>query len=50
MSDVPPYLNKKPRMSIAADLWDRAGWLDELLHVTATEPPTPKPWELKKGA
>jgi hypothetical protein len=36
-------------MLIEADRWDDAEWLGELLRVTATEPPTPKPRKPKRG-
>ena len=49
VSDVPPYPGAKPQMLIAADRWDNAEWLGELLRVTAAELPTPKPRKLKRG-
>ncbi len=49
VSDAPPYPGAKPQMLIAADRWDNAEWLGELLRVTAAELPTPKPRKLKRG-
>jgi len=49
MSDAPPYPGAKPQMLIAADRWDDAEWLGELLRVTAAELPTPKPRKRKQG-
>jgi len=48
-SDVPPYPGAKPQMLIAADRWDDAPWLCELLRVTAAELPTPKARKPKRG-
>ena len=42
-SDAPPYPGTKPQMLLAADRWDDADWLGELLRATAAELPTPKP-------
>ena len=50
VSDAPPYPGAKPQMLIAADRWDDAEWLVELLRVTAAELPTPKPRKPKGGA
>lgn len=50
VSDAPPYLGAKPQMLIAADRWNDAEWLSELLHVTAIELPTPKPRKSKQAA
>jgi hypothetical protein len=36
-------------MLIAADRWDDAEWLGELLRVTAADLPTPKPPKPKQG-
>ena len=49
VSDAPPYPGVKPQMLIAADLWDDAEWLGELLRVTAAELPTPKPRKPKRA-
>jgi TfoX/Sxy family transcriptional regulator of competence genes len=49
VSDAPPYPNAKPQMLIAADRWDDAEWLGELLRVTAADLPTPKPPKPKQG-
>lgn len=49
VSDAPPYLGAKPQMLIAADRWDDAEWLGELLRVTAAELPTPKPRKPKQS-
>jgi TfoX/Sxy family transcriptional regulator of competence genes len=49
VSDAPPYPGAKPQMLIAADRWDDAEWLGELLRVTATEVPTPKARKPKQG-
>ncbi|MGI4730660.1 MAG: hypothetical protein ACRYFW_02795 [Janthinobacterium lividum] len=43
VSDAPPYLSAEPQTLIAADRWDDAEWLGELLGITAAEQPTPKP-------
>lgn len=49
VSDAPPYPGAKPQMLIAADRWDDAEWLGELLRITAAELPTPKPRTSKRG-
>lgn len=49
VSDAPPYPGAKPQMLIAADRWDDAEWLGELLRVTADELPTPKPRKSKRS-
>ncbi|MEH3102599.1 MAG: TfoX/Sxy family protein [Sphingomonas phyllosphaerae] len=49
VSDAPPYRGAKPQMLIAADRWDDAEWLGELLRVTAAELPPPKPRKPKRG-
>ena len=49
VSDAPPYPGAKPQMLIAADRWDDAEWLGELLRVTAAGLPTPKPRKPKRG-
>ena len=49
VSDAPPYSGAKPQMLIAADRWDDAEWLSELLRVTATELPSPKPRKSKRS-
>lgn len=49
VSDAQPYPGAKPQMLIAADRWDDAEWLGELLRVTAAELPTPKPLKPKRG-
>lgn len=49
VSDAPPYPGAKPQMFIAADRWEDAEWLGELLRVTAAELPTPKPRKPKRG-
>ena len=41
--DEPPYPGAKPQMLIAADRWDDAEWLAELLCITAAELPAPRP-------
>lgn len=40
--EAPPYPGAKPHLLIAADRWDEAEWLAELLRVTAAELPAPK--------
>ena len=50
VSDAPPYPGAKPQMLIAADRWDDAEWLSELMRVTAAELPTPKPRKPKRSA
>ncbi|WP_019516456.1 TfoX/Sxy family protein [Sphingomonas sp. Mn802worker] len=50
VSDAPPYPGAKPQMLIAADRWDDAEWLGELLRITAAELPTPKPRKSKRDA
>lgn len=47
--DEPPYPDAKPQMLIAADRWDDADWLGELLRLTAAELPTPRPRKPKRG-
>jgi TfoX/Sxy family transcriptional regulator of competence genes len=49
VSDVPPYPGAKAHMLIAADRWDDAEWLGDLLRVTAAELATPKPRKPKQG-
>lgn len=49
VSDAPPSPSAKPQMLIAADRSDDAGWLGELLRVTAAELPTRKPRRPKRG-
>ena len=49
VSDAPPYPGAKPRMLIAADRWEDAEWLCELLRVTVAELPAPKPRKPKGG-
>lgn len=41
--DSPPYPGAKPHLLIKADRWDDAEWLGELLRITATGLPMPKP-------
>ncbi|QNE33026.1 TfoX/Sxy family protein [Sphingomonas sp. NBWT7] len=50
VSDAPPYPGARPQMLIAADRWDDAEWLGELLRITAAELPTPKPRKPKQGS
>ena len=50
VSDAPPFPGAKPQMLIAADRWDGAEWLSELLSITAAELPTPKPRKATRGA
>jgi TfoX/Sxy family transcriptional regulator of competence genes len=49
VSNAPPYPGAKPQMLVAADRWDDAEWLGELLRVTAAQLPTPKPPKPKQG-
>ena len=49
VSDASPYTGAKPQMLITTDRWDDAEWLCELLRVTATELPTPKPRKPKRA-
>lgn len=49
VSDDAPYPGAKPQMLIAADRWEDAEWLGELLRITAAELPTPKPRKAKKA-
>lgn len=49
VSDAPPCTGAKPQMLIAADRWDDAEWLGELLRVTAAELPTLNPRKPKRG-
>jgi TfoX/Sxy family transcriptional regulator of competence genes len=46
--EAPPYPGAKTHLLIEADRWDDAEWLGELLRVTATELPTPKPRKGKR--
>ena len=46
--EAPPYPGAKPQLLIKADRWDDAEWLGELLRVTATELPAPKPRKAKR--
>jgi TfoX/Sxy family transcriptional regulator of competence genes len=50
VADAPPYPGANPQMLIAADRWDDAEWLGELMRITAAELPTPKPRQAKRGA
>jgi len=49
VADAPPYPGAKPQMLIAADRWDDAEWLGELLRLTGAELPTPKPRKSKRS-
>lgn len=49
VSDAPPYPGARPDLLIEADRWDDAEWLGELLRITATELPTPKPRKPKRS-
>ena len=49
VSNAAPYPGAKPQMLIAADRWDGAEWLGELLRVTAAELPAPKPKKPTRG-
>lgn len=49
VSEAPPYPGAKPQMLIAADRWDDAEWLGELLRLTAAELPIPKPRKSKRS-
>jgi TfoX/Sxy family transcriptional regulator of competence genes len=49
VSDAPPYPGAKPQMLIAADRWDDAEWLGELLRITAAQLPSPKPRKPKRS-
>ena len=50
VTDAPPYPGAKPHLLIAADRWDDAAWLGELLRLAAAELPMPKPRKPKKDA
>ncbi len=41
--EAPPYHGAKPSFLIADEKWDDAEWLTELIKLTATELPLPKP-------
>lgn len=49
VSEASPYPGAKPHLLIAADRWDDAEWLGELLRVTAAELPQPKPRKPKQS-
>jgi TfoX/Sxy family transcriptional regulator of competence genes len=49
VGEAPLYPGAKPHLLIGADRWDDAEWLGELLRVTATELPTPKPRKPKRS-
>lgn len=38
-----PYLGAKPHLLITADLWEDREWLSQLVEITASELPEPKP-------
>ena len=42
-NDAAPYPGAKQQMLIEADRWEDTDWLCELLRVTVTDLPTPKP-------
>ena len=46
---APPYPGAKPCLQISADQWDDADWLCELIKVTATALPAPKPKRPRKS-
>ena len=48
VSDAPPCPGAKSNLLIEADRWDDAGWLGELLRITAAELPTLKPRKPKR--
>jgi DNA transformation protein len=43
VSEAPPYPNAKPCYLIPGEQWDAADWLTELIRISATELPFPKP-------
>jgi TfoX/Sxy family transcriptional regulator of competence genes len=49
VSEAPPYPGAKPHLLIEADRWDDAGWLGDLLRLTAAELPIPKPRKPKRS-
>lgn len=47
VNEVPPYQGAKPCYLISGDLWQDQDWLSELIRISATELPTPKPKKKK---
>ncbi len=46
-TDAPPYPGAKPYFLISGELWEDADWLGELIRLSATELPLPKPKKKK---
>lgn len=49
VSEAPPYPGAKPHLLIETEHWDDAEWLSDLLRITATELPVPKPRKPKRS-
>lgn len=49
VEEAPPYNGAKPCFLITGDQWEDAGWLAELIKITAKELPLPKPKKPKKS-
>ena len=47
VKEAPAYKGAKPSYLISGDLWEDADWLSELIKISATELPTPKPKKKK---
>ena len=43
LEEAPPYPGAKPCLLVDPDRWDDGDWLAELVRVTTTELPAPKP-------
>ena len=47
IGEAPPYPGAKPFLLVDADRWDDAEWLVELVRISTTELPVPKPKKAK---
>ena len=47
ISQAPPYPGAKPYYLISGEQWDDADWLAQLIRLSATELPLPKPKKKK---
>lgn len=50
LEEAPPYPGAKPSLLVDPDRWDDGDWLAELVRVTITELPAPKPKVRKSKA
>lgn len=45
--EIPPYPGAKPYLLIDADRWEDRDWMTDLVRITASEVPAPKPKRAK---